>query len=79
MIKNIKEFKGDIARKYNRVLVGDYPEYIMNHAHATREYLELNHIDEITILKATIIKYCEIVSELMLSRENEKKSNSKTN
>ena len=75
MIENIKEFKGDVACKYNKVLSGNYPEgFVLNHAHTTREFLELNNIDEITILKATIIKYCETVSELIMTRTKNAKN-----
>ncbi len=67
MKDNVKDYQGSVVKKYNEILLGVYPKkgLVINYAYTVREMLDLNDMDEITILKATIIEYHQVVCNLL--------------
>ncbi len=77
MINKIKEYQEEVAQKYDKILLGVYPEvgFMINYAKPVRDMLDLSGMDEVTILKATIIEYHRMASNLMQLRINAEMNN----
>ncbi len=71
-IDNVDEYIDDINKDYDDILDGKRPKngIVFNMAKTVKEMLDMNGMDEISILKATIRSYHDTLCEMLQEQSN---------